>query len=89
MNNDVVRLTCDALLFDLDGVAKHRLRHVGLPVPTVMVCGDEVARGKPDPEGYLAAAAKQRLDIEVRLPTKQARSTCTTARTMLVDRKKL
>jgi sugar-phosphatase len=23
-----------------------------------MVCGDEVAHGKPDPEGYLAAAAK-------------------------------
>jgi len=39
-------------------VAEHRVRHVGLPVPTVMVCGDEVARGKPDPEGYLAAAAK-------------------------------
>ena len=39
-------------------VAEHRLRHVGLPVPTVMVCGDEVTHGKPDPEGYLAAAAK-------------------------------
>ena len=39
-------------------VAEHRLRHVGLPVPAVMVCGDEVAHGKPDPEGYLAAAAK-------------------------------
>jgi sugar-phosphatase len=24
----------------------------------VMVCGDEVTRGKPDPEGYLTAAAK-------------------------------
>jgi len=23
-----------------------------------MVCGDEVTHGKPDPEGYLAAAAK-------------------------------
>ena len=37
-------------------VAEHRLRHVGLPVPAVMVCADEVARGKPDPEGYLTAA---------------------------------
>jgi sugar-phosphatase len=37
-------------------VAEHRLRHVGLPIPAVMICGDEVARGKPDPEGYLAAA---------------------------------
>ena len=39
-------------------VAEHRLRHVGLPVPNVMVCGDEVKHGKPDPEGYVAAAAK-------------------------------
>jgi sugar-phosphatase len=38
-------------------VAEHRLRHVGLPIPAVMICGDEVTRGKPDPEGYLAAAA--------------------------------
>ena len=39
-------------------VAEHRLQHVGLPIPMVMVCGDEVSRGKPDPEGYLVAAAK-------------------------------
>jgi mannitol-1-/sugar-/sorbitol-6-phosphatase len=37
-------------------LAQQRLRVVGLPVPEVMVCGDEVANGKPDPEGYLAAA---------------------------------
>lgn len=42
-------------------VAEHRLQHVGLPIPMVMVCGDEVAHGKPDPEGYLAAAAKLRI----------------------------
>jgi sugar-phosphatase len=39
-------------------VAEHRLRHVGLPIPPVMVCADEIARGKPDPEGYLTAAAR-------------------------------
>lgn len=39
-------------------VAAHRLRHVGLPVPPVMVCADEVTHGKPHPEGYLAAAAR-------------------------------
>jgi sugar-phosphatase len=39
-------------------VAEHRLQHVGLPIPMVMVCGDEVRHGKPDPEGYLVAAAK-------------------------------
>ncbi|MEA2481877.1 MAG: putative phosphohexomutase / phosphatase [Thermoleophilaceae bacterium] len=38
-------------------LAQGRLRAVGLPVPDVMVCGDEVARGKPDPEGYLRALA--------------------------------
>ena len=37
-------------------LAQGRLRAVGLPLPEVMVCGDEVERGKPDPEGYLAAA---------------------------------
>src|SRR5215472_8702894 len=39
-------------------VAEHRLRFVGLPMPAVMVCADEVRTGKPDPEGYLAAAAR-------------------------------
>jgi sugar-phosphatase len=37
-------------------LAQGRLRAVGLPVPEVMVCGDEVANGKPDPESYLTAA---------------------------------
>lgn len=39
-------------------VAELRLRHVGLPVPEVLVTGDMVKRGKPDPEGYLLAAAR-------------------------------
>lgn len=37
-------------------VALLRLRHLRLPVPPVLVCAEDVARGKPDPEGYLAAA---------------------------------
>jgi sugar-phosphatase len=37
-------------------LAQRRLEAVGLPVPAAMVCGDEVARGKPDPEGFLAGA---------------------------------
>jgi mannitol-1-/sugar-/sorbitol-6-phosphatase len=37
-------------------LAQRRLRAVGLPVPAVMVCGDEVANGKPDPEGFLTCA---------------------------------
>ena len=39
-------------------VAEFRLRYTGLPVPPVMVCADEITRGKPDPEGYLRAAAR-------------------------------
>jgi sugar-phosphatase len=37
-------------------LAQRRLCAVGLPVPAVMVCGDEVAKGKPDPEGFLTGA---------------------------------
>ena len=37
-------------------IATLRIRHVGLPLPTVMVCADDITRGKPDPEGYLSAA---------------------------------
>jgi mannitol-1-/sugar-/sorbitol-6-phosphatase len=39
-------------------VAEHRLRQVGLPIPEVMVCAADVHVGKPDPEGFLAAAAR-------------------------------
>jgi mannitol-1-/sugar-/sorbitol-6-phosphatase len=38
-------------------LAEMRLRAAGLPVPPVLVTADDVARSKPDPEGYLAAAA--------------------------------
>jgi sugar-phosphatase len=38
-------------------VATLRLRHVGLPIPQTLITADDVQRGKPDPEGYLAAAA--------------------------------
>ncbi len=37
-------------------LAERRLGAVGLPVPAAMVCGDEVTRGKPDPEGFLTGA---------------------------------
>ena len=38
------------------GVASARLRTAGLPIPDVLITADRVSRGKPDPEGYLAAA---------------------------------
>ena len=35
-----------------------RMRHVGLPIPEILVTAEDVARGKPDPEVYLLAAKK-------------------------------
>lgn len=37
-------------------VARARLRHCELPIPEWLVTADDVDRGKPAPEGYLAAA---------------------------------
>jgi sugar-phosphatase len=36
--------------------ATARLRQAGLPVPTVLVCAEDVTQGKPGPEVYLLAA---------------------------------
>lgn len=38
-------------------LAEARLRAVGLPIPDHFVTGESVRRGKPDPEGFLKAAA--------------------------------
>ena len=43
-------------------VATLRMRHTGLPLPRVLVCADEIERGKPDPQGYLVAA--ERLGVQ-------------------------
>ena len=37
-------------------VATSRLRRAGLPVPQVLICAEDVARGKPSPDAYLLAA---------------------------------
>jgi mannitol-1-/sugar-/sorbitol-6-phosphatase len=39
-------------------VAEFRIRHTGLPMPSVMICAEDLSRGKPDPEGYLTAAMR-------------------------------
>lgn len=39
-----------------------RLAAAGLPVPEVLVAAQDVAVGKPDPEGYLLAAARLGVD---------------------------
>jgi sugar-phosphatase len=42
-------------------VMTNRLGAAGLPVPSVLISAEDVTAGKPDPQGYLAAAA----DLEV------------------------
>jgi mannitol-1-/sugar-/sorbitol-6-phosphatase len=57
----LARLPRDAWAVVTSGVrsvAEARLRASGLPMPTLLVPADEIARGKPDPEGYLTAARK-------------------------------
>jgi mannitol-1-/sugar-/sorbitol-6-phosphatase len=38
-------------------VATERLRRAGLPIPGVLICAEDVVRGKPSPDVYLLAAA--------------------------------
>jgi sugar-phosphatase len=45
-------------------LARRRLASVGLPAPPVLVGADDVAAGKPSPEGYLQAA--ERLGVDAR-----------------------
>jgi len=44
-------------------LAEVRLRAVNLPIPQVMITGEDVQRGKPDPQGFLLAA--QRLGVRI------------------------
>jgi sugar-phosphatase len=44
-------------------LARARLAAAGLPIPDVLVTADDVTRGKPHPDGYLAAAAARGVDI--------------------------
>jgi sugar-phosphatase len=43
-------------------LAEARLEAVGIGPPAVMVFAGDVERGKPDPEGYLTAARRLRID---------------------------
>ena len=40
-----------------------RLAAAGLPVPAVLISGEDVQAGKPDPEGYRAAASALGFDV--------------------------
>jgi sugar-phosphatase len=55
-----------------DALARARLGEAGLPIPEIMVTADRVANGKPDPEGYLAAAAALGFDPAVCLVLEDA-----------------
>ena len=39
-------------------LAERRMGAAGLPTPPIVISADDVVIGKPDPEGYLAAAAR-------------------------------
>lgn len=39
-------------------VATLRIQHTQLPMPGVLVCADEIPRGKPAPDGFLIAAER-------------------------------
>ena len=41
-----------------------RLDAANLPIPSVRVVGEDVSHGKPDPEGYVNAAARLEKDIQ-------------------------
>ncbi len=45
-------------------VAQMRFACAGLPQPRILICSDDVSRGKPDPEGYLLAAERLRIQPE-------------------------
>jgi sugar-phosphatase len=45
-------------------LARRRIARVGLPTPAIVIGADDVAAGKPDPEGYLKGA--QRLGVDPR-----------------------
>jgi mannitol-1-/sugar-/sorbitol-6-phosphatase len=39
-------------------VAILRITHTALPTPDILICAEDLQRGKPDPEGYLMAARR-------------------------------
>ncbi|MGG7465403.1 MULTISPECIES: HAD-IA family hydrolase [unclassified Plantibacter] len=43
-------------------LARARMGVVGIPIPPVIVAAEDVTSGKPDPQGYLAAAARLGLE---------------------------
>jgi len=61
-------------------LATKRLRVAGLPVPARMITADDVSRGKPDPEPYLAGARVLGIDPSLCLVFEDAPSGIQAAR---------
>ena len=53
-------------------VALARMRNAGLPVPATLMAADQVAKGKPEPEGYLSAATALGVEPQVCLVIEDA-----------------
>ena len=53
-------------------VALARMRNAGLPVPATLMAADQVAKGKPEPEGYLLAATALGVEPEACLVIEDA-----------------
>jgi sugar-phosphatase len=43
-------------------LATRRLKAAGIPLPPVLITAEDVSRGKPEPDGFLAAAARLGVD---------------------------
>jgi sugar-phosphatase len=61
-------------------IALRRMASVGLPVPAVLVGAEDVAAGKPDPEGYLLAARQLGVDPRRTVVVEDTESGVTAAR---------
>lgn len=61
-------------------LARARTQAAGLPEPTVLVTGDEVDNGKPNPEGYLLASTRLGYDPSACVVIEDARAGVLAAR---------
>ena len=86
----VMRFEVAAILFDIDGTLVDSTAVVerswrtwadGLPTPPVLIAAEDVRFGKPDPEGYLKAAAALGQDIAGCLVIEDAPAGVAAART--------
>lgn len=61
-------------------LARKRLMSAGLPIPKALISDDDVTRGKPAPDGYLAAVAALNTPVEGLVAVEDAPSGVSAAR---------